>query len=157
MSTRDNCPPHQGIKDELNYFTLYKIWIWMIQILVIIDLSKLAWWDPRYIPPCPFGVKEVPIMKIRFEEIRWWWEPNRNEHVIFWCRWTFLWLGFRFEIGFWTMWWFFSFGFLFQMLWHCFFQGSRTLAGVNCSYSTPEFCSRWVPDKDAVKIREKLY
>jgi len=33
----------------LNSFTLYKFWniyIWMIQTLVIVDLSKLAWWDP---------------------------------------------------------------------------------------------------------------
>ena len=106
----------------------------------------------HYIPPCPFGIKEVPITKIRCVEIRWWWEPNRKEHVILRCGRSFLQLGFWLRTGFrLVVRWFFSCGIMFQRLWHCFFQGSGTLAGVSCSYSTPESCSRWIPDKDAVK------
>ena len=103
-----------------------------------------------YIPPCSFGVKKVPVMKIRCREIRRWWKLNRKECVVFRSHWSILQLG----ICFWfVMWWLFSFGNLFRMLWHCFFQGSGMLAGISCSYSTTEYCSECILDKDAVKYK----
>ena len=105
-----------------------------------------------YKPSCPFSVKKVLVTKIRCVETRRWWKPNRKEYVILRGHRSFLqlsfWLGIGFRI---VLWWFDRFGMLFQRLWHCFFRGSGTLVGVSCSYSTPEYCSGWILDKDAVK------
>ena len=104
----------------------------------------------HYILQSLFRVSKVPVMKIRCGEIRWWWVLNRKECVFLRSGWPFLQLGIVFQI---ILWWFFSFGNLFQRLWHCFFQGSGILAGVSCSYSTPEFCSGWILDKVSVNRR----
>ena len=98
-----------------------------------------------YIHPGSLGVKKVSVMKV------WCWEI-RKECVFLRSGWSFLWLIFQFRIVFWIiMWWFFSFGFLVWRQWHCFFQGSGMLEGVNCLYCTPEYCSSCILDKDAVK------
>ena len=105
----------------------------------------------HYVPQSLIRISELLVMKIRCREIRWWWIPNRKEHVFLGSSRSFLWLRIQIGIVFWfLMWWFVIFGNMFQDKRHCFFQGSGMLAVVNCLYSTPEFHSGWILDKDAV-------
>ena len=132
------------------------VWVdkdfWEIRepLYTVVDHSKVEML--RYIPQSLFRVSEVSVMKVWCREIRQWWIPNRKEYVFFRSGRSFLQLGIQIWIVFqFIMWWLFSISNVFWMLWHCFFQGSGTLAGVSCLFSTPVYCSGCILDKDAVK------
>ena len=126
------------------------LWVIRIESKTIVDHFSVE--VLHYILLSSCRVYEVPVMKVWCRGKKRCWIPNRKECDILWGCGSFLWLGFHIRIVFQLhMWWFFVFWNLFQRLWYCFFQGSGMLAGVNCSYSTPEYCSEWILDKDAVK------
>ena len=138
-----------GVKSDQGPQRYWSRWSWERGKGISLNCFKVE--VLQYILQSLFRISEVPVMMVWCREVRWWWILNRKECVFVWSGRSFLWLWIWIGIVFWLfMWWFISFSNLFQRLWHCFFQGSGMLAGVSCSYSTPEFCSGCIPDKDAV-------